>query len=263
MILDEIVARRRQDLERTRRMPDRLLRNIIAAKPPVRDFAAALKREGEVRVIAEIKRASPTKGVLRADLDLHQFAGGYDHAGAAAISVLTEPHFFQGNLNDMRQARGLVDIPVLRKDFIIDGYQILEARANDADAVLLIAAVLNQRQLNHLQAVAESVGIATLVEVHTPAEAERALAAEAPVIGVNNRNLEDFTVDLATTERLMGYLPAGKVIVSESGIRGPADVRRLGEWGVHAVLVGEAIVTAADPFAALTELVQAGRPARA
>lgn len=262
MILDTIVERRRQDLERTRRMPEHLLRNIIAAKPPARNFAAALRRDGEVRVIAEIKRASPTKGVLRADLDLHWFAETYERAGAAAISVLTEKHFFQGDLNDMRQARGLVDIPVLRKDFIIDEYQILEARANDADAVLLIAAVLNQWQLNHLQAVAASVGLATLVEVHTPAEAERALAAEAAVIGVNNRNLEDFTVDLATTERLMGYLPAGMVVVSESGIRGPDDIRRVRDWGVHAVLVGEAIVTADDPGAALAELVLAGRPAR-
>lgn len=262
MILDTIVARRRQDLERTRRVPDRLIRQIIAAKPPVRDFAAALRRDGEVRVIAEIKRASPTKGVLRADLDHRWFGQTYEEAGAAAISVLTERHFFQGSIHDMRQVHGLVDIPVLRKDFIIDGYQILEARANDADAVLLIAAVLDQGELNHLQAMAESVGLATLVEVHTPAEAERALAAEAPVIGINNRNLEDFTVDLETTERLMGYLPAGCVVVSESGIRTPDDIRRLGEWGVNAVLVGEALVTSEDPHAGLSQLVQAGRTAR-
>ncbi|MGI8913146.1 MAG: indole-3-glycerol phosphate synthase TrpC [Chloroflexota bacterium] len=262
MILDTIVARRRQDLERMHRLPDRLMRSIIAGKPPVRDFAAALKREGEVRVIAEIKRASPTKGILRADLDHQWFGQTYEEAGAAAISVLTEKHFFQGSIHDLRQVHGMVDIPVLRKDFIIDGYQILEARANDADAVLLIAAILDQAQLNHLQAVAESVGLATLVEVHTPAEAERALATGATVIGINNRDLEDFTVDLETTERLMGYLPAGGVAVSESGIRTPDDIRRLGEWGVNAVLVGEALVTAEDPRAALSQLVQAGRRAR-
>ena len=262
MILDTIVARRRQDMERTRRVPDRLIRTMIAAKPPVRDFAAAIKRQGEVRVIAEIKRASPTRGVLRADLDHRWFAQTYEEAGAAAISVLTEKHFFQGSIHDMRQARALVDIPVLRKDFIIDGYQILEARANDADAVLLIAAILDQRELNHLQAMAESVGIATLVEVHTPEEADRALAAEATIIGINNRNLEDFTVDLETTERLMGYLPAGCTVVSESGIRNADDIRRLLEWGVNAALVGEALVTSDDPLAALSELVLAGRAAR-
>jgi indole-3-glycerol phosphate synthase len=261
MILDTIVARRRQDLERTQRLPDRLIRQIIAAKAPARDFAAALRRDGEVRVIAEIKRASPTKGVLRADLDHCLFAQTYEEAGAAAISVLTERHFFQGSIHDMRQARAHVAIPVLRKDFIIDGYQVLEARANDADAVLLIAAILDQGELNHLQAMAESVGLATLVEVHTPEEADRALAAEATIIGINNRNLEDFTVDLETTERLMGYLPAGCVVVSESGIRTPDDVRRLGDWGVNAVLVGEAIVTADDPRAALAQLAQAGRTA--
>ncbi|HEY8742153.1 MAG TPA: indole-3-glycerol phosphate synthase TrpC [Chloroflexota bacterium] len=262
MILDAIVVRRRQDMERTRRVPDRLIRTMIAEKPPVRDFAAALKRKGEVCVIAEIKRASPIKGVLRADLDHRWFAQTYEEAGAAAISVLTEKHFFQGSIHDMRQVHALVDIPVLRKDFIIDGYQVLEARANDADAILLIAAILDQRELNHLQAMAESVGIATLVEVHTPEEAERALAAEATVIGINNRNLEDFTVDLETTERLMGYLPAGCTVVSESGIRSADDIRRLREWGVNAVLVGEALVTADDPLAALAELVQAGRAAR-
>lgn len=262
MILDTIVARRRQDMERTRRVPDRLIRTMIAAKPPVRDFAAAIKRQGEVRVIAEIKRASPTRGVLRADLDHRWFAQTYEEAGAAAISVLTEKHFFQGSIHDMRQAHALVDIPVLRKDFIIDGYQILEARANDADAVLLIAAILDQRELNHLQAMAESVGIATLVEVHTPEEADRALAAEATIIGINNRNLEDFTVDLETTERLMGYLPAGCTVVSESGIRNADDIRRLHEWGVNAALVGEALVTSDDPLARLAEMVKAGRPAR-
>lgn len=263
MILDTIVVRKRQDMERTRRVPDRLIRNMIAGKPPVRDFAAALKHPGAVRIIAEIKRASPVKGVLRADLDHHWFADTYEEAGAAAISVLTEKHFFQGSIHDMRQIHAHVDIPVLRKDFIIDGYQILEARANDADAVLLIAAILDQAELNHLQAMAESVGLATLVEVHTPAEAERALAAEATVIGINNRNLENFSVDLETTERLMGYLPAGCVVVSESGIRGAEDIRRLRDWGVHAALVGEALVTAEDPRAALNELVQAGRDAHA
>jgi indole-3-glycerol phosphate synthase len=263
MILDTIVERTLQDLERTKKPPQRLVRQLIAAKPPARDFAGALRREGETRVIAEIKRASPTRGVLRADLDHHWFAETYEQAGAAAISVLTERHFFRGSIHDLRQARGLVDVPVLRKDFIVDESQIIEARVNDADAVLLIAAILDQGQLNHLQAVAESLGLATLVEVHTPKEAEMALAAEATVIGINNRDLEDFSVDLETTERLMGYLPAGKVVVSESGIKGPDDVRRVRDWGVNAVLVGEALVTASDPRAALAALVQAGQAVHA
>lgn len=262
MILDAIVERVQQDLERAKKTPERLMRQMIAAKAPARDFAGALRRAGEVRVIAEIKRASPTRGVLRADLDHHRFAQMYEQAGAAAMSVLTERRFFQGSIHDLRQARAQVSIPTLRKDFIIDDSQIFEARVNDADAVLLIAAILGQAQLNHLQAVAESVGLATLVEIHTPKEGEMALEADATVIGINNRNLEDFTVDLETTERLMGYLPAGKVVVSESGIRGPDDVRRVRDWGVNAVLVGEALVTAGDPLAALAALVEAGQPLR-
>ena len=263
MILDSIVARRREDLEQQRKaMPERLLRKIATARPPARDFAAALRRPGEVAVIAEIKRASPTRGVLRADLDHRWFAEAYQQAGAAAISVLTEGRHFRGSLNDLRQARALTEIPVLRKDFIVDQYQVLEARANNADAILLIAAVLEKWELGELMVLAESLGMAALVEVHTPAEAEKALTAGAEIIGINNRNLEDFTVDLETSERLMGYLPAGSTVVSESGIRGPDDVRRVRDWGVNAVLVGESLVTAPDPQAALGALVQAGREAR-
>lgn len=260
MILDDIVAKRREDLSRTRNaIPRRLLEKMIAEKPPARDFAAALRRPGELAVIAEIKRASPSKGVLRADLNHIALAQTYEQAGAAAMSVLTEKRHFMGSINDMRQARYATSLPVLRKDFIIDEYQVLEARANDADAILLIVAALEQHELYSLLARAESVGLAALVEVHCTEEAARALDAEATIIGVNNRDLRTFDVDLQTTEQIMGYLPAGCTVVSESGIRGPAEMRQVREWGVNAVLVGEALVTADDPFAKLRALVEAGR----
>ncbi len=260
MILDTIVEKRREDLQRSKgAIPERLLRKIIATLPATRDFAGALRRPGEVAVIAEIKRASPIKGVLRADLDHRALAQTYEESGAAAISVLTEERHFQGSMNDLRQVRGLTTVPVLRKDFIVDPYQVLEARAGHADAVLLIVAVLDQYELNSLLATAESIGLTVLVEVHTPAEAERALSAEATIIGVNNRNLEDFRVDLETTERLMGYLPAGCTVVSESGIRTVDDVRRVRDWGVNAILVGEALVTSDNAGRDLAALVTAGR----
>ncbi|MCL4509284.1 MAG: indole-3-glycerol phosphate synthase TrpC [Chloroflexi bacterium] len=258
MILDDIVTRRRADLEKTRGMPERVLRRIIGSQPPARDFAGALRRSG-IQIIAEIKRASPVKGPLREELDPQQFAQMYEARGAAAVSVLTEPHFFHGSLTDLRHARLACGLPVLRKDFIVDAFQILEARANEADAVLLIAAVLDDRELAHLRAVAFSVGLEALVEVHTREEAQRALDAGATVIGINNRNLYDFTVDLRTTEEIAGYLPHDVTLVSESGIRSAEDVYLLRQWGVHAILVGESLVTSPDPGTKLAELVSAGR----
>ena len=260
MILDDIIALRRQDLERSRgAVPRSLMEKIIAAKPPARDFRAALRQEGTVSVIAEIKRASPTKGDLRPDLDPRWLGPVYEAHGAAAISVLTETRHFKGSMNDLAQVHSLTTIPTLRKDFIVDEYQILEARSRNADALLLIVAALSQVELEHFLRLTEMLGLQALVEIHTVEEAERALAAEATIIGINNRDLNTFTVDLNTTERLLGYLPQGLTVVSESGIKSGADVRRVGEWGAHAVLVGEAIVSAADPGAALQELVEAGK----
>ncbi len=260
MILDEIVAHRRADLDRSRgAVPRRLLDKIIESKPPARNFREALRVNGYVNVIAEIKRASPTKGVLREDLDARWLGPVYAEHGAAAISVLTEARHFHGSMNDLAQVHALTTVPVLRKDFIVDDYQIFEARARNADALLLIAAVLTDVELDYFLRLTNQVGLQALVEVHTRVEVDRALNAGADIIGINNRDLHTFQVDLDTTEELMGYMPSGMTSVSESGIKTPVDVGRVKEWGVNAVLVGEAFVTADDPGAAVAALVQAGR----
>jgi indole-3-glycerol phosphate synthase len=263
-ILDRIVAAKRQELERRRRdEPLGILRTRLAqAAPPTTSLAQAL-RGPSLGLIAEVKRASPSRGVLRADLDPQALARTYAGGGAAAISVLTEKQDFQGSLDDLRAVRAVLDgrgeprLPLLRKDFLFDAYHLFEARVYGADAVLLIVAILNPALLAELLALARTLGLECLVEVHDERELERALAADAQVIGINNRDLRTFEVDLALTERLRPLIPQDRVVVAESGIHNRADVERLRALGVNAVLIGEALVTAEDPGAKIRELLRA------
>jgi len=262
-ILDRIVAAKRQELERRRQEePLGVLRTRLPQAPPTRSLAQAL-RGPSLGLIAEVKRASPSRGVLRGDLDPQALARTYAGSGAAAISVLTEEQHFQGSLDDLKAVRAALDgcgdtrLPLLRKDFLFDAYHLFEARAYGADAVLLIAAVLNPALLAELLALARTLGLECLVEVHDEQELERALAADAQVIGINNRDLRTFEVDLALSERLRPLIPEDRVVVAESGIHSRADVERLRALGVNAVLIGEALVTADDPAAKIGELLGA------
>lgn len=227
--------------------------NELAAERP-RDFAAALRRPGAVALIAEVKKASPSKGVLLADFDPVQIAQTYAANGAAALSVLTDKPFFQGDLQYIYRVREATPLPALCKDFIIDPYQVYTARAAGADAILLIVAALADGQLAELRSQAERLGMTALVEVHDEAELERALHSGATVIGVNNRDLRTFEVDMTTTARVAAQVPPGVTLVAESGIRTHADVAEMGRVGAHAVLVGEALVTAPDIGAAVRAL---------
>jgi indole-3-glycerol phosphate synthase len=240
--------------------------DVLAARAkasgPLRGFAAALRSPDEVTVIAEVKRASPSKGPLAPDLDPGDLARTYQASGAAALSVLTDRDFFAGSPEDLAAARAATSLPVLRKDFTVGAADVLDARCMGADAVLLIAAALFPGEIPELMALAASVGLDSLVEVHDEAEAERALVAGATLIGVNQRDLSTFEVDPARAARVAGMLPAEVIRVAESGIRDGDDVRRLGDAGFDAVLVGEALVMAADPGTALGEL-QSGARSRA
>ena len=225
-----------------------------ASRPGV--FRTALGRTDRVNVIAECKRRSPSRGVLRADYDAAAIARGYSAAGAAAISVLTEPTFFDGSLEDLARVREAVAVPLLRKDFIVSEYQLAEARAAEADAVLLIAGALAPAELARLQARAHELGLDALVEVHNGEELKAAVDAGAAIIGVNNRNLRTLAVDLDVSEELIARIPKGVTAVSESGIKTPEDIARFRGLGYHAFLIGERFMTTPDPGAALSELLQ-------
>jgi indole-3-glycerol phosphate synthase len=230
--------------------------------PPVRDFAGAVRatiERGAAAVIAEIKRASPSKGVLRADFDPAAIAASYAANGATCLSVLTDATFFQGAADHLRAARAACALPVLRKDFVIDPYQVFEARAMGADCILLIVAALETSRMIELERTAQSLGLAVLVEVHDAAELERALALETPLVGINNRNLRTFETTLETTLDLLPRVPAGRLVVTESGILSAGDVARMRASGVNAFLVGEAFMRAPDPGAALAGMFGAGR----
>jgi indole-3-glycerol phosphate synthase len=259
--LDRILAAHRAVAASDRRELDALMAQARAGGP-VRGFAAALGSDKRVAVIAEVKRASPSKGWLAGDLDPAVLAAAYQDGGAAALSVLTDREFFAGSPDDLAAARAATALPVLRKDFTVAPADVLDARCMGADAVLLIAAALSPEELTQLLDLAVSVGLDALVEVHDEAEAERALAAGATLIGVNQRDLVTFEVDTDRAERVARILPSGVLRVAESGIRDGEDVRRLAAAGFDAVLVGEALVVAADPAAALREL-RSGAGARA
>jgi indole-3-glycerol phosphate synthase len=250
-VLERILAETRAEVQRRKR-------ELPLEPPPgyvagTRRFRDALGGEG-VGVIAEFKRRSPSAGALHEAPDLAAIVSAYERGGAVAVSVLTEGPNFAGALDDLRTARGACALPLLRKDFIVDEYQLHEALYAGADAVLLIVAALTQQELVSLHEAARALGLDVLVEVHDRLELRRALALGAEIIGVNNRDLRDFSVDVARTEALMDEIPAGVTVVSESGIAGAEQLRRLHERGVHAVLVGEALMRASDPAAALAQL---------
>jgi indole-3-glycerol phosphate synthase len=256
--LDRILAAHRAVAAVDDRDTSALTKEAMEA-PPTRRFTAALCRPGEVAVIAEIKRASPSKGLLAPDLDPVATAAAYQRGGAAALSVLTDEKFFSGSEEDLVAARRATDLPVLRKDFTVAPHDVLDARCMGADAVLIIAAALCEAELTSLTKLAMSVGLDALVEVHDEDEAERALGAGATLIGVNQRDLETFRVDTARAERVAKVLPASVTRVAESGIESRDDVRRLADAGFDAVLVGEALVTAADPESAVRVLLGSTR----
>jgi indole-3-glycerol phosphate synthase len=252
-VLARIVSEARRDLERRKRERPLDAGSLPGEHVGSRRFAEALARPG-IGVIAEFKRRSPSAGALLENADLAQLVRAYARGGAVALSVLTEGPNFGGSLDDLRLAGEVCELPRLRKDFIVDPYQLYESLAAGADAVLLIVAALEQRELCSLHAQARALGLDPLVEVHDSGELRRALDAGAEIVGVNNRDLRDFSVDVQRTERLMGEMPAGVTVVSESGIGAPEQLERLQRLGVHAVLVGESLMRSADPEAALSRL---------
>lgn len=257
-ILDRILAVKREEIETARRRkPLEALRVEAASAPAARDFAGAMRRTvtaGKPAVIAEIKKASPSKGVLREDFDPAQIAQSYARHGATCLSVLTDQQFFQGRSEYLAQARASSGLPGLRKDFLIDPYQIYEARALGADAVLLIVAALDPTRMQELEAIAHDLGMAVLVEIHDAGELDAALRLRTPLLGINNRNLRTFDTRLETTLSLLPAIPSDRLVITESGIASPADVALMRARGVHAFLVGEAFMRAIDPGVELARL---------
>ncbi len=260
-ILGRIVAIKREELATCARerpfVAARRQAEAAARGDPPRGFEAAMRariERGAAAVIAEIKQASPSKGVLREAFDPPAIARSYERHGAACLSVLTDENFFRGALSDLRAARAACALPALRKDFIIDAYQVYEARTSGADAILLIVAVLDDAQLGDFTSIAHELGMDVLVEVHAADELERALRLDTALIGINNRNLRSFDVSLDTTLSLLPRVPPGRLVVTESGIRARGDVARMRAAGVHAFLVGEAFMRAPEPGEALGEL---------
>jgi indole-3-glycerol phosphate synthase len=258
-ILDQIVRTKRGEIASARSgLPEAELRRRIKDAPPVRDFFAPLAMAGPIKLIAEVKKASPSKGVIRADFDPVAIAQTYERHGASCLSVLTDEQYFQGSLEYLRQVRAAVAIPVLRKDFILDSYQLLEARAAGADAVLLIAECLDDCNLRKLHNEALELGMTPLVEFYEPQNLQRVLAAGAALVGVNNRDLRTFAVDLEHSIRLRPQVPLDAVFVAESGIESRADVLRLQTAGIEAMLVGESLMRAVDIGRAVDELLGRG-----
>jgi indole-3-glycerol phosphate synthase len=257
-VLKRIVAVKQGEiLAAKHRIPAVEMERRARASPPTRDFVGALRAKvagGEAGVIAEIKRASPSRGVLRADFDPAAIARSYERGGAACMSVLTDREFFQGSGEHLAAARSACGLPVLRKDFILEPFQVFESRTLGADCILLIAAALSRQAMLDLEGVASSLGMAVLVEVHDGAELDSALALQTPLLGINNRNLRNFETKLETTLDLLPRVPAGRLVVTESGIQSQHDVARMRARGVHAFLVGEAFMRAPDPGAALQQL---------
>ena len=259
-ILNKILAVKREELAAA--LPVKPLAAIRAeaeAQPAPRDFLGAVRSKiaaGQAAVIAEIKKASPSKGILRADFQPAAIAASYAAHGAACLSVLTDRQFFQGAPEYLQAARVACALPVLRKDFLVDAYQVYEARAMGADCILLIAACLDDAQMADMEAIARSLDMAVLVEVHDAAELQRALRLRTPLVGINNRNLHTFEVSLDTTLGMLGDVPADRLLVTESGILNRADVVRMQDAGVHAFLVGEAFMRAKEPGEALKALFE-------
>jgi indole-3-glycerol phosphate synthase len=257
MFLEKIVADNLEELEaRKRSLPLAELRGVALEQSPPLDFASAL-RGNRIQLIAEIKKASPSKGIIRPDFNPVEIAQTYASKGASAISVLTEARYFQGSLNHLKDIRKALGnkLPLLRKDFLCDPYQVYESRAYGADSLLLIVAILRPEKLQELIQLSHNLNMSCLVEVHNEAELEIALNSEAKVIGINNRDLNTFNVDLTTTKRLRPLIPKDRIVVSESGIKDHSDIERMREWGVDAVLIGESLVSAPDIAAKMEELL--------
>ena len=257
-ILNQIVATKREEIALAlQKTPLAVMREDAESRLLTRDFEGALRRKiaaGLPAVIAEVKKASPSKGVIRADFIPADIAQSYAEYGAACLSVLTDRQYFQGSSDYLKQARASCDLPVLRKDFMVDPYQVYEARAMGADCILLIAACLDDARMAELEAIARGLNMAVLVEVHDRAELERALKLKTPLVGINNRNLRSFEVSLDTTLGMLADVPADRLLVTESGILTGDDVRKMRDHGVNAFLVGEAFMRAKEPGAALAEL---------
>lgn len=257
-VLDKIVATKREEIRQAKlARPENQLRAQLAQAPGVRDFLAALAKPGRIRLIAEVKKASPSKGVIRADFEPVAIARTYEEHGADCISVLTDGPYFQGSLDYLRRIRQAVGLPLLRKDFILDPYQVVEARVAGADAVLLIAECLDDEMLPALHAAVLELGMTPLVELYEPENLPRVLGVGARLIGVNNRNLHTFQVDLDHTLRLRRDIPGDRLVVGESGIRTRDDARRLEAADVNAMLVGETLMARPDVGAAVDELLGA------
>jgi indole-3-glycerol phosphate synthase len=257
-ILNKIVAVKREEVaEGLKRKSLQAMRADAESRVLTRDFLGAMRAKiaaGQSAVIAEIKKASPSKGVLRQEFIPADIAQSYAQEGAACLSVLTDQQFFQGSNDFLKQARASCDLPALRKDFMVDAYQVYESRVIGADCILLIAACLDDAQMADLEAIARSMDMAVLVEVHDRVELDRALKLKTPLVGINNRNLRSFEVSLETTLDLVHAVPADRLLVTESGIVSPEDVKRMRDAQVHAFLVGEAFMRAADPGLALSTL---------
>ena len=253
--LDDILSAKRAEIAAARNLkPQAELERLAAKREDFRGFAESLARPG-VRVIAEIKRASPSLGDIRPDLHPGDLALAYQNGGAAAISVLTEPAFFKGTAKDLKRARDVVELPVLRKDFILDPYQVYETAAMGADAMLLVVRILDDEQLPSLLALAHGVGLETLVEIHDETDARRIAGLDVPVVGVNNRDLARFHTDPARAARIAALLPRGSAVVAASGIRDAGDVQKSLASGIRRFLVGEALVKAPDPTALLRQWI--------
>lgn len=257
-ILNKIVAVKREEIAvAIKRKPMAVMREDAESRVLTRDFVCAIRSKqtaGRAAVIAEIKKASPSRGVLRADFIPADIAQSYAEYGAACLSVLTDQQFFQGSVDYLKQARASCSLPVLRKDFMVDAYQIYESRVMGADCILLIAACLDDKQLQDMEALALMLDMAVLVEVHDASELERSLRLKTPLIGINNRNLKTFEVSLQNTLDLVGKVPPERIVITESGISTPQDVKRMQGAGVNAFLVGEAFMRAEDPGVALAAL---------
>jgi len=254
-MLEKIVALKKEKVEQRKKvLPLSCLKERIARQRPPLDFASALVGD-RIRLIAEVKQASPSRGVLNPNLNPTKLAKTYAEGGAAAISVLTEENYFKGSIDYLAAIREVVRLPLLRKDFIFDPYQVYESRAYGADALLLIAAILSRPQLEELLSLSHSLGLRCLVEVHKENEVERAVRSKARIIGINNRDLDTFNIDINTTRRLRPLIPKEKIVVSESGVKSRKDIEKLRKWGVNAILVGEALVTAGDVLTKMRELL--------
>lgn len=254
--LDEVLAHKREEVaDAKKRRPLAQLEQSLKGRPPLRSFRQAIRRPGKLSLIAEVKRASPSAGWIKEGASAAGTAQVYAAAGAQAVSVLTDRKFFAGSIADLVAVKGKVELPVLRKDFLLEEYQLVEAAAAGADAVLLIVAALKPEELKRLLKLAGDLSLDALVETHDEQELDQALEAGAQVVGINNRNLATLKVDLETTKRLAAQVPPDRVLVSESGIRSRADVEKVAGWGAHAVLVGEELMSAPDPGARIKELM--------